>query len=122
MRDAAATSGRIVTSIPSFASSQAVRRAPCQKGRVSSAKTATGRSAARARTTPSAVPTPAVARAPALQWVRSVTGRIRIPAETPREPVGAVPRHRLAGGAVLGLEALRLGFEERDAGGGGLAR
>ena len=53
-------------------SSHAVRRAPCRNGRVSSARIASGPSAASARTTPSAVPIPAVASAPALQCVRTV--------------------------------------------------
>ena len=54
-------------------SSQAVNRAPCRKGRVSSATTSICLPASRAaRMTPRAVPYPAVARAPALQWVRMV--------------------------------------------------
>jgi hypothetical protein len=57
--------------MPSWVSSQAVRRAPCNQGRVSSASTRTRLPAATApRTTPRAVPKPAVASAPALQWVR----------------------------------------------------
>ena len=60
-----------VVSIPSLTSSHAVRRAPCRNGRVSSAKTATVLPDSMApRMTPRAVPYPAVASAPALQWVR----------------------------------------------------
>ena len=90
MSEAAATSGRSVTGRPSFASSQAVRRAPCRNGRVSSARTATPPSAASARTTPSAVPIPAVARAPALQCVRTVgtAGARRARSQAaPRRPI-----------------------------------
>ena len=59
-----------VTGMPSRWSSQAVRRAPCRKGRVSSASTATFFPASTApRITPSAVPYPAVANAPAYQAV-----------------------------------------------------
>ncbi len=59
--------------MPSRISSQAVSRAPCRNGRVSSASTRTFLPASTApRTTPSAVPYPAVARPPALQCVRIV--------------------------------------------------
>ena len=59
-----------VHGIPSFISSHAVSRAPCRKGRVSPTYTCIFFPApTAARITPSAVPYPAVARAPALQWV-----------------------------------------------------
>ena len=59
--------------IPSWASSHADSRAPCNQGRVSSHSTLIFLPAARAaRITPSAVPKPAVASAPALQWVSTV--------------------------------------------------
>ena len=62
-----------VVGIPSCCSSQTVSRAPCRKGRVSSAKTSTCFPISRAaRITPRAVPYPAVASAPALQWVSTV--------------------------------------------------
>ena len=62
-----------VVSMPSRSSSHAVSRAPWRKGRVSSASTVTRLPASTApRMTPSAVPYPAVASAPALQWVRIV--------------------------------------------------
>ena len=67
---------RIVTGIPSRWSSQAVSRAPWKKGRVSSASTEIGFPPSHAaRTTPSAVPYAAVARAPALQWVSTFAAR-----------------------------------------------
>jgi hypothetical protein len=84
----AATSGNRVTGIPSRCSSQAVRRAPCSTGRVSSAYTRTRLPAATAeRITPSAVPCPAVARAPALQWVR-----MRAPSGTSAAPCAPMRR------------------------------
>src|SRR5581483_8674583 len=59
--------------MPSCCSSQAVSRAPCRNGRVSSAKTSIFLPAlTAARITPSAVPYPAVASAPALQCVSTV--------------------------------------------------
>ena len=62
-----------VHGMPSFISSHAVSRAPCRNGRVSSTYTWIRFPAATAeRITPSAVPYPAVARAPALQWVRTL--------------------------------------------------
>src|SRR6266705_35680 len=71
MRWPAELSVMSVTGILSRISSQAVRRAPCRYGRVSLAITETRLPASRAeRTTPSAVPCPAVASAPVLQWVR----------------------------------------------------
>ena len=70
--DAAATSEMSRWGMPSRTSSHAVRREPCITGRVSSTHTSASlpRSCA-ARMTPSAVPYPAVASAPALQWVRT---------------------------------------------------
>ena len=57
--------------MPSWSSSQAVSRAPWSHGRVSPAKTAHFFPPwSAARTTPRAVPYPAVASPPALQWVR----------------------------------------------------
>src|SRR2546425_67011 len=76
--------------IPSRTHSQAVRREPCMTGRVSSTQTsATLLWACAERTTPSAVPYPAVARAPALQCVR-----IRAPGGTRAAPWS--PSARLA--------------------------
>ena len=77
-----------VVAIPSLTSSQAVSRAPCRNGRVSSASTVTDFPASTApRMTPRAVPKPAVASAPALQWVstRAVVGQQRrtVPADGP---------------------------------------
>ena len=57
-----------VQGIPSCTSSHAVSRAPCRYGRVSFAITEMFLSLAE-RITPSAVPNPAVASAPVLQWV-----------------------------------------------------
>eukprot|EP01022_Parablepharisma_sp_SALTPOND_P029773 TRINITY_DN7455_c1_g2_i1.p1 TRINITY_DN7455_c1_g2~~TRINITY_DN7455_c1_g2_i1.p1 ORF type:complete len:841 (-),score=220.45 TRINITY_DN7455_c1_g2_i1:648-3170(-) len=68
-----APSGATTTGMPSSTISQAVSRAPCNRGRVSSAMTLTCLPASwAARTTPRAVPQPPVAREPALQWVRMV--------------------------------------------------
>ena len=72
-----------VQGMPSCRHSQAVSRAPCRYGRVSQAMTDTFFPFAE-RTTPSAVPWPAVARAPVLQWVMT-----RAPAgmsSAPRSP------------------------------------
>ena len=56
--------------MPSCCSSHTVSRAPCSQGRVSPANTRAMRpSATPARITPSAVPKPAVASEPVLQWV-----------------------------------------------------
>ncbi len=78
-----------VTSKPSFASSHAVRRAPCRTGRVSQATTRTRLPASRAaRTTPSAVPYPPVASAPALQCVRIVA-----PSGTRAAPIAPIALH-----------------------------
>ncbi len=78
-----------VTSKPSRASSQAVSRAPCRTGRVSHATTRTCLPAARAaRTTPSAVPQPPVASAPALQCVRTVA-----PSGTRCAPILPIAQH-----------------------------
>ena len=64
-------SAMTVVWMPSRTSSHAVRRAPWRNGRVSSANTVTCLPASTApRMTPSAVPYPAVASAPALQCVR----------------------------------------------------
>ena len=69
--DAATTSAISRCGMPSRTHSHAVKREPCITGRVSSTHTsATLPCACAARTTPSAVPYPAVASAPALQWVR----------------------------------------------------
>ena len=69
--DAAASAIR-VASMPSCCSSHTVSRAPCSQGRVSPAKTRSIRSCATpARITPSAVPKPAVASEPVLQWVNT---------------------------------------------------
>src|SRR5690348_4619677 len=66
----AAESVRSVAEMPSSRSSQAVSRAPWFRGRVSSTHTCSDGSRRWAeRITPSAVPYPAVASAPALQWV-----------------------------------------------------
>ena len=70
IRCEAAESAISVAGIPSCSSSQAVRRAPCCHGRVSPAYTLPMRPCATpARITPSAVPKPAVASEPVLQWV-----------------------------------------------------
>src|SRR6266581_5136190 len=72
-----------VTGIFSWIISHAVRRAPCRYGRVSLAITETRLPWSRAvRITPSAVPWPAVARDPELQWVRTraPSGRSAVPA------------------------------------------
>ncbi|MCY1176711.1 hypothetical protein D9M73_169930 [compost metagenome] len=75
IRCAAAASAFRLTGMPSPASSQAVSRAPCSQGRVSSANTRSTRPATcAARITPSAVPKPPVASAPVLQWVRIFCG------------------------------------------------
>ncbi len=75
IRCAAAESAFRLTGTPSPASSQAVRREPCNQGRVSSANTrSTSPARWAARITPSAVPKPPVARAPVLQWVSSFCG------------------------------------------------
>ena len=72
-RCATAPSAMRVTSMPSRISSHAVSRAPCRTGRVSSAITRMPLPwACAARITASAVPSPAVASAPALQWVSTV--------------------------------------------------
>ena len=93
--DAAATSAiSAVRDAVAARSSHAVSRAPCRTGRVSSDPArATLPCACAARTTPSAVPYPAVARAPALQWVR-----MRAFGGTSARAVGA---HRAIGGDVL---------------------
>ena len=73
MKWAAIESVITVTGISSRDSSHAVRRAPCRSGRVSHAITFTVLPAFTAeRITPSAVPHDEQARAPALQWVRTV--------------------------------------------------
>ena len=65
MTDAAMLSAMTVTGTPARASSQLVSREPWSNGRVSSANTCTTLPcSAAARITPSAVPYPAVARAP----------------------------------------------------------
>ena len=57
--------------MPSSWSSKAVKRAPCNKGRVSSAYTISNWPCSYSlRITPSAVPRPPVAKAPALQCVK----------------------------------------------------
>ena len=62
-----------VVGMPSCCSSHTVSRAPCRNGRVSSANTSICFPLSRAaRITPSAVPYPAVASAPALQCVSTV--------------------------------------------------
>src|SRR5665648_1304496 len=71
-----------VTGIFSRRSSREVRRAPCNKGRVSSAYTWIFLPASCAlRITPSAVPYSTVAKAPALQWVSMLafSGTISLP-------------------------------------------
>ena len=61
--------------MPALVSSQAVSRAPCRSGRVSSTQILIRFPAsAAARMTPMAVPYPAVASPPALQWVRMRAG------------------------------------------------
>ncbi len=73
MSVAAALSAVRVTGMPSCKSSHAVKRAPWSHGRVSLAKTPMMCPAATpARTTPSAVPYPPVASAPALQCVSTL--------------------------------------------------
>ena len=68
----AAESHSTVTGMPRWTSSQAVNRAPWNNGRVSSAQTRKRRPSAHAVViTASAVPSPPVASAPALQWVRT---------------------------------------------------
>ena len=87
--DAAATSGSSVTGMPSCKSSQAVSLAPCSHGLVSSAKTSHFfPDSIAARTTPSAVPYPDVARPPALQCVR-----IPWPSGTSCAPWFPIARH-----------------------------
>jgi len=62
--------------IPASASSQAVNRAPCSSGRVSSTSTsATLPRACNTRSAPSAVPNAVVASRPVLQWVSTRSGR-----------------------------------------------
>src|SRR6187399_131849 len=91
-----------VVLMPSRRSSQAVRRAPCRKGLVSSAMTVTFLPCSTAaRTTPSAEPYPAVARAPALQWasMRAVREDAFHPVYRPEQIDGsrAGARHEVAG-------------------------
>src|SRR2546428_5967354 len=77
-----------VTGIFSWIISHAVRRAPWRYGRVSLAITETRLPASRAeRITPRAVPGPAVARAPVLQWVRT-----RAPSGTRAAPARPMAR------------------------------
>src|ERR1700731_1229041 len=86
-----------VVGIPSFISSHAVRREPCRKGRVSSAYTWIFLPCSTAaRMTPSAVPYPAVASAPALQCV-----------STPPALGSGVAPHRLVRCDVFCVHALR---------------
>ena len=76
--------------MPSCCSSQTVRRAPCSHGRVSPAKTLAMRCwAMPARITPSAVPNPAVASEPVLQWVST-------PLPASIRPAPSAPMWRLA--------------------------
>ena len=90
IRCAAAESAISVAGMPSCISSQAVRRAPCCQGRVSPAKTLSIRPwATPARITPSAVPKPAVASEPVLQWVSTP-----LPGSISEAP--SVPMARLA--------------------------
>ncbi len=72
--------------MPSCCSSHTVRRAPCSHGRVSPANTRAMRPwATPARITPNAVPKPAVASEPVLQWVSTpLPGAIRA---APRSPM-----------------------------------
>ena len=71
--------------MPSCCSSHTVRRAPCSQGRVSPANTLPMRPMATpARITPSAVPKPAVASEPVLQWVSTPEpGAIRAAPSSP---------------------------------------
>ncbi len=65
---------RRVWGTPRRDSSQAVSRAPCRRGRVSSTYTWRTRPASKPRRmTPRAVPMPAVARPPELQWVNTAS-------------------------------------------------
>src|SRR5207245_2608599 len=102
MSEAATTSAISVCGIPSRAHSQAVSREPCITGRVSSTHTrSTLPWAWAARITPSAVPKPAVARAPALQWVRmrAFAGTSAAP-WVPRARFAAMSSSRIAWASV----------------------
>ena len=86
--------------MPSRSSSQAVSRAPCSSGRVSSTHTEATRPCwCAVAMTPSAVPQPAVASAPVLQWVST---RSCWPEQ--RRAVGG---ESAVGGDVVLLQALR---------------
>ena len=83
-----------------------VRRAPCSHGRVSPANTRAMRPhATPARITPSAVPKPAVASEPVLQWVSTPT-----PVPDQRRAQFA---HAPVGGEILVLDRLRLARQRR---------
>ncbi len=88
-----------VVSMPSRESSHAVRRAPWRNGRVSSAYTVIRLpDSTAARMTPSAVPYPAVASAPALQCVR-----MRAPSGTSAAPCAPMARQLATSSSWMSL-------------------
>src|SRR5439155_101206 len=111
------TSAISVCGSPSRAHSQAVSREPCITGRVSSTHTrSTLPWAWAARITPSAVPKPAVARAPALQWVRmrAFAGTSAAP-WVPRARFAAMSSSRIAWASVRSRAVTRSSGTPTDA-------
>ena len=107
--DAAASAIR-VASMASCCSSHTVRRAPWFHGRVSPANTRSMRPAATpARITPSAVPKPAVASEPVLQWVSTpLPGAIR--------PAPSAPMWRLAARSSVSMARASRSITSRQSG------
>src|SRR3989442_95715 len=117
MSEAATTSAISVCGIPSRAHSQAVSREPCMTGRVSSTHTrSTLPWAWAARVPRGAVAKPAVARAPALQWVRmrAFAGTSAAP-WVPRARFAAMSSSRIAWASVRSRAVTRSSGTPTDA-------